>query len=146
MQEVYGIIVTTWPEVNAQMREVRAARINWQNLIEEFQQNGTGGLEPPYVVVMAGIKEPEREFAPLDDSWFRLPIMVFYIANAPVETIEAKIEALQDAFDPGTTFSWFQTTDHGSIDASEGNPAMEVFLQANVPLAAGMFSTSLMTQ
>lgn len=148
LDELNAIIATALalPATSPNLREVRAARLNWRSLIEEYQQNGSGGINPPYVVVQLGPLVPDEDYAPMEGEFYRLPVSVYYIdgPSVPIETIETKLQALSAALKPETTYTNFMFTDEGVIDCSDGNPANQAFLEQNARLLAGLWAGMLL--
>lgn len=148
LDELAPIIVTAFalPATSPNLREVRAARLNWRTLIEEYQQNGSGGINPPYVVTQVGPLVPDDDFSPMEGEFYRLPVSIYYIdgPGVPIETIETKLQTLSAALKPETTYTTFMLTDEGLVDCSDGNPANQAFLEQNAPLLAGMWAGMLL--
>lgn len=148
LDELAPIIVTALalPPTSPNLREVRAARLNWRSLIEEYQQGGAGGINPPFVVVQLGALVPDEDFAPMEGEFYRLPVSIYYIDGpaVPIETIETKVQTLSAALKPETEYTTFMLTDEGMVDCSDGNPANQVFLEQNARLLAGMWAGMLL--
>lgn len=148
LDELAPIIVTALalPATSPNLREVRAARLNWRSLIEENQQAGSGGINPPYVVVQLGPLVPEEEYGPMEGEFYRLPVTIYYIdgPGVAIETIETKLQALSGALKPETTYTNFMLTDEGMVDCSDGNPANQAFLEQNARLLAGLWAGMLL--
>ncbi len=129
-------------------RDIRAGRLDWRGLIAQWQATGNSGLQPPYVVTVFGEMIPAPEWSAMDNQYKWLPVTVYYIAHAgvPIETIDAKMQAVHAAFDETSEFTTFQVVEAGSINNTSSNPANAYFLEASSQLVAGMFTISLLCE
>lgn len=148
LDEIAPIIVTAFalPGTSPNLREVRAARLNWRSLIEDFQQSGSGGINPPYVITQLGTLVPDDEFSPMEGEFYRLPLTVYYIdgPGVAIEAIETKLQAFSAAMKLETIYTNFMLTSEGVIDCTDGNPANQAFLEQNAPLLAGLWAGALL--
>lgn len=146
--EVYALIKTALalPATSPNYRDIRAGRLDWRGLIDQWQTTGSGGLQPPYVVTVFGELIQAQEWGAMDYHQYWMPIQIFYIdlATVPIETIDAKMQALFDTFKEETDFDSFQVIEQGKIDNTSRNAANEYFLSAGTQLVAGMFAISLL--
>lgn len=146
--ELLGVLKTAFNlgANSPQIREVRAARIDWRGLVEQYDADNTKGLHLPYVVLHTGVLQEDLEWSPMDDTYYRLPVSIFYIDKASISEIDAQIQAAHAALRENATYTHFSIFERFSIDNSDTNAANAVFLEASSPLLAGSLSGWLMTR
>ncbi|HKU51598.1 MAG TPA: hypothetical protein VJQ25_03955, partial [Nitrospira sp.] len=134
IDELYGVVSTalSLPSTSPNWRSLRAATIDWRGLIEDWEQAGSGHLNPPYVVMQLGMERINEEFSPIDGFAYDLPWWIHYIdrkADVTLEAFETKLETLRDALMPGISFTSFQVLYPSETDYTEENPINQVMLE-----------------
>lgn len=145
IEELNAAVKTAFelPPTSPNYRDVRAASLDWRGLIAQWQ-NGSGGLQPPYVITQVGRLEPAAGWSALDDSRYAMPVTVTWIGpvGVAIEAVDDKMQALFEAL--GGEFETFQVIEGPAIDDTASNPANKVFRELAVPLTAGVLTVTLM--
>jgi hypothetical protein len=143
--DVQNAIESTWPEVSVIFRSSQIARLNWSNVVEEFQRSGEAGLPLPYCVVQIGAATYDPMWGGMSNTIQRVPVHIYYVCNVESDDVSALLEErvyqIAKVLE-SNQFEGFQIVDGVTTDVSDSNPANSVFLQTNVPLMAAAISVN----
>lgn len=138
---VYQLLEATWPDVNKNLSEGDADRLDWLRAIREFRNTGAGLLRTPFSVVAFGrkVETPRGGICNREYDW---PLSVaLVVAIGTAETTEAFLMSHMESWTTalrGATMAVnnFQLIGEPSHDYHPKNMANEILEKANLPFMA----------
>jgi hypothetical protein len=158
--DVHELVSITWTDATAIYSGQMAQRINWKQLIEQYEAGELNedddpiGLNPPYVAIAWGPEEPLGSAWGICNASYRMTCDVWYVistvkADGSAKTndemdanLATRCESLKQAFrtSSGRNFTCLAASYDPSDSSNEAN---EYFLKFNHPMYSGKVTLSL---